>query len=69
MQSELNAIKDEMLTSTGEVGDAGGAIQLGSEEDFEFEVDVASKVTFATCTTTNGMSGCTEVMRFAQRHS
>jgi signal recognition particle receptor subunit beta len=69
LQSELNAIKDEMLTSTGEVGDAGSAIQLGSEEDFEFDVDVASEVTFATCTTTKGVSGCKEVLRFAKQHS
>ena len=69
LQSELNAIKDEMLTSTGEAGDAGSAIQLGSEEDFEFEVDVASVVSFVTCTTTKGVSGCKEVLRFAKRHS
>ena len=70
LQAELNAIKDEMLTSTGEVSDAAAsAIQLGSEEDFEFEVDVVSKVTFATCTTTKGVSGCTALMQFAKRNS
>ena len=67
LESELNAIKDEMLTSTGDSNSSGGAIQLGSEEDFEFEVDVASAVTFCTCTTTQGMSGCRQLTEFAKQ--
>ena len=63
LQDELDKIKDDMLTSTGGVDDAR-VIQLGSEEAFEFEVDVASPVSFCVCTTQRGPDGCRDVAAF-----
>ena len=63
LQRELDVIKDEMLTSTG---DNVASHQLGTEQAFDFEMDVESEVSFCCCTTENGMKGVKDVIKFCR---
>ena len=62
LQRELDGIKEEMLTSTG--ASSGASYQLGTEQAFEFEMDVESTVSFCCCTTETGREGVQDVLNF-----
>jgi hypothetical protein len=66
LQKELDAIKVDMLTTTG---DHANTYQLGTEQSFEFDMDVESKVTFCCCTTETGRAGVQDVVRFCKERT
>ena len=69
LQRELNAIKDELLTSTGAANSSSSSHQLGTEQAFDFEMDVDSDVHFCVCTSEMGRKGVADVIKFCCRVS
>ena len=69
LQRELNAIKDELLTSTGAASSSSASHQLGTEQAFDFEMDVDSDVHFCVCTSEMGRKGVADVVKFCCRVS
>jgi signal recognition particle receptor subunit beta len=65
LQMELDSIKDDLLTLTGDTKTNND--QLGTEQAFEFEMDVDSDVTFCCCTTENGIKGVKDVVQFCKK--